>query len=196
MHTVLLIVGGSTGSGKTRLSRLLVERLGWPVIARDEFKEVLMNAFPPANRRESTRLGSPSWDLMYATLDNLIDRVPGAIVESNFRAGRSEAELFDRVERCHTIYVHCVAEWESVEKRLQARKDDPSRHAGHFDAEAFPEVQADWASDAYRPMDLDMPVFTVRTDVPTPDGYKPALDSLVQAIERRVNALASRDSAG
>lgn len=183
-QTVLVVVGGASGAGKTRLSRALADRLNWPVIARDDLKEVLLDAFPPADRDESTRLGGPSWPLMYAVLDRLIGRVPGVILEANFRAGRSETELLSRVQQCETVYLHCTTEWETVAKRLQARKDDPSRHPGHFDAEAFPQVQADWAADAYRPMALSIPVTLVRTDVSTSDGYDPALGDLVGMIER------------
>ncbi|MGN6032884.1 MAG: AAA family ATPase [Thermomicrobiales bacterium] len=192
-RSVCLIVGGSSGAGKTYLAHALGERLGWPVISRDDVKEVLLDAFAPADRADSARLGAPSWALMYRVLDRLIGRVPGVILESNFRAGRSEPELLARLESCDAIYVHCVADWETVAARLRARSADPSRHPGHFDAQAFPEVEADWAADAYRPMDLDMPVFTVRTDAATNDGYAPALDSLVGAIERRARALAARD---
>jgi len=186
LRTALVVVSGAPGAGKTCLSRALGDRLGWPAIARDDLKEVLLDAFPPAGRDESMRLGGPSWPLMYAVLDRLIGRVPGVILEANFRAGRSEAELLDRVERCNAVDVHCVAGWETVAARLQARQGDPARHPGHFDAEAFPQVQADWAAGAYRPMALGIPVFTVRTDALTPDGYEPAFESLVEAIERRL----------
>ncbi|MGC4108548.1 MAG: zeta toxin family protein [Thermomicrobiales bacterium] len=101
-RSVLIIVGGAPGAGKTRLSRALGERMNWPVIARDDLKEVLLNAFPPTDRTESMRLGGPSWGLMYAVLDRLIDRVPGIVIEANFRAGRSEVELRPRAERCAT----------------------------------------------------------------------------------------------
>ncbi|MGC4193068.1 MAG: hypothetical protein QM589_18125 [Thermomicrobiales bacterium] len=184
---MLVVVGGSTGAGKTRLSRLLGEYLCWPVIGRDDLKEVLMDAFPPADRTESMWLGGPSWDLMYAVLDRLIDRVPGVVIEANFRAGRSETELLPRVERCDTVYVQCVAGWATVSARIRDRANDPTRHSGHFDAEAFANTQADWAIDSYRPMDLGVPVLTVRTDADSPDGYDPALDDLMVAIERRMH---------
>lgn len=192
MRTVCLFVGGTSGAGKTRLAQILGERLGWPVISRDDLKEVLLDAFAPSDRSDSARLGAPSWALMYRVLDRLIGRVPGVIVESNFRAGRSELELLARVESCDAIYVHCVADWETVAARLHARSADPTRHPGHFDAEAFPEVEANWAADAYHPMDLGIPVVVVRTDAGTADGYEPALDSLVGAIERRAVAPAVR----
>lgn len=185
-RTVLIVVGGSSGAGKTQLARALGERLLLPVIARDALKEVLLDAIPPADRVESMLLGGASWPLMYSVLDQLVDRVPGVILEANFRAGRSEAELIRFVPRCDVVYLHCVAEWESIVARLHARKDDPTRHAGHFDADAFAQVQSDWANDAYRPMDLGVPVVQVRTDASNADGYDPMLGGLIGMIEHRV----------
>ncbi|CAN0479719.1 unnamed protein product, partial [Phaeothamnion confervicola] len=141
--TTVVIVGGASGAGKTRLANALGDRLGWPVISRDDLKEVLLDAFDPADRADSARLGGPSWTLMYRVLDRLIGRVPGVIVESNFRAGRSEGDLLAHIDPGDAVYLHCVAAWATVEARLRARAGDPARHHGHFDAEAFPEVRAD-----------------------------------------------------
>lgn len=192
--TTVVIVGGASGAGKTRLANALGDRLGWPVISRDEFKEVLLDAFAPADRAASSRLGGPSWSLMYRVLDRLIGRVPGVILESNFRAGRSEGELLAHIDPGDAVYLHCVAAWATVEARLRARAGDPARHPGHFDAQAFPEVQADWERGAYGPMDLGIPSMIVRTDVATDDGYDPALDRLVEAIERRRDEIIRREA--
>ncbi|HEU0163505.1 MAG TPA: AAA family ATPase [Thermomicrobiales bacterium] len=183
-RTRLVVIGGSPGSGKTTLARELGERLRFPVIARDAIKEVLLDSLPPRDRTESMRLGGASWPMMYAVLDAMIDRVPGVILESNFRRGRSEAELLPRVARCESLLIQCEASWESIEPRIQARENDPHRHPGHFDQVALPEVKASFDRGEFAPMGLGIPVVAVSTD----DGYEPALDDLIGIIERRANS--------
>jgi predicted kinase len=180
-RTHLIAIGGSPGSGKTTLARELGVRLRFPVIARDAIKEVLLDTLPPANREESMRLGGVSWPMMYAVLDSMIDRVPDVMLESNFRRGRSEAELLPRVDRCESLLVQCDASWEAIESRIREREYDRNRHPGHFDQVALPAVRESFDRGEFAPMELGIPVVTVSTT----DGYEPALDDLVGIIERR-----------
>ncbi|MGI8405493.1 MAG: AAA family ATPase [Thermomicrobiales bacterium] len=183
-RTNLIIVSGSPGSGKTTLARKLGDALGFPVIARDAIKEVLMNGMPPASRQESMRLGGASWPMMYGVLDTLIGRVPGVIIESNFRRGISEPELVPRVNRCHAIVLHCTARWGTIESRIQARQGDPNRHQGHFDQVALVDVRRDFEKGQFDPLDLDLSSVVVETT----DSYHPMFDDLVEIIERRVDS--------
>lgn len=175
-----MLVGGSPGSGKTTLARVLGERLGYPVIGRDALKEVLLDALPPADRAAASRLGMASWPMLYAVLDALIDRVPGVIIESNFRRGRSEGEARPFVARCRSVFVQCDASWDAIAGRIAAREGDPTRHPGHFDQVALPMLAEQFADGQFEPLALDIPVIRVRTDAV--DGYAPSLDALVAEI--------------
>ncbi len=179
--TRLIIICGSPGSGKTTLARALGARLGFPVIARDALKEVLLDALSPQDREESMRLGGASWQMMYTVLDALIGRVPAIIVESNFSRGRDERNLQARVDQCEATMIHCSAPWETIDARIRARQDDPDRHAGHFDQVALADVQALFDAGTYSPLDLAIECVTVDTG----DAYTLALDDLVGIIERR-----------
>lgn len=178
--TKLIVISGAPGSGKTTLAAELGARLDYAVISRDALKEVLLDAMPAANRQESMRLGSASWNMMYAVLDALIGRVPGLIVESNFSSGRSEAELLPRIVQCQTVIVHCTTSVDIIDARIKAREGDMTRHRGHFDQDALPEVRAAIADGRFLPMQLPGTTFVVDTSA----GYDPPVDTLLAAIRR------------
>ena len=90
---LLVIVGGTPASGKTTLANLLARELRLPLLARDTLKEALMDSLGSPSRARSMELGGASYALLFVVLDRLLDAGVGAILESNFSRGRSEAEL-------------------------------------------------------------------------------------------------------
>jgi len=179
VQTRMIIVSGSPGSGKTGLAEKLGDTFEYPVLSRDALKEVLMDIWPPESREESERLGDASWPLMYQVLDALLGRIPGVIVESNFVRGDTESGILKRLERAQAILVHCAAKTPEIIERIADRKNDHSRHEGHFDEQIVPDVVLAIDNDAYEPLDLPIPLIHVNTT----DGYDPSLEDIARRIE-------------
>ncbi len=119
--TVLVLVSGAPGSGKTTLARRLAEELAFPLLTRDGLKETLLDVLGAPDRPASQRLGSASYALLYAVLDALVGTIPGVIAESNFARGRSEGDLRPLVARARAVLLHCGTTPEEVERRIVAR---------------------------------------------------------------------------
>lgn len=184
MQTRMILVSGSPGSGKTGLAQKLGEQLAFPVLSRDSLKEVLMDLWPPRDRDASETLGNASWSLMYQVVDSLLGRIPGVIVESNFVRGDSESEIRQRLEKSQAILVHCSASEQEIVDRIRDRKDDATRHEGHFDQQIVPDVVRAIENDEYEPLVLPVPVIPVDTT----NGYDPDLSHIVRIIQETFDA--------
>jgi predicted kinase len=179
---LLLIVGGAPASGKTTLAERLARELRLPLLARDALKERLMDSLGSPNRTRSRELGAASYALLFAMLDTLLEAEVGAILESNFSRGLSEAELRGPVSRCRAVQLHCRVSPELSRSRYIARAESGSRHPGHHDAAAETLANLDQALSERRhePLDLAIPFLSVNTT----DGYDPDFPAILAFIER------------
>lgn len=58
---VLVIVLGAPGAGKTTLARRIAAEIGWPLLVRDDIKEILFDTLGWSDRQWSRKLGGASW---------------------------------------------------------------------------------------------------------------------------------------
>jgi predicted kinase len=182
-----VVVSGAPATGKTTLADRLGPALGLPVLHRDAFKEVLMDALGVPDLERSAQLGAASFHLLHATLGWLLDAGVGAVYESNFQRGLSEPELREHARRCRMVLLHLETSHENVVARYEARARRGERHPGHLDLERVARHRAnpggyDW-SRYDTPLELDVP--TLRVD--TTEGYRPPFEEVVAFV---------RDAAG
>jgi predicted kinase len=130
-----VVVTGPPASGKSTLSERLAREFRLPLITKDGFKEVLLDALGVGDLDWSRRLGSACYPLIFYALEGELAAGRSALVEANFhRAYGSErfAELRAR-QRFSLLQIHCSAPFEVLAGRYRDRAI--SRHPGHVDTQ-------------------------------------------------------------
>lgn len=148
----LLVVSGHPGSGKTTVARKLAEVLRWPLVSRDDFKELLFDHLGIGDRAWSQKLGGVSYDMMDRALHLLMETGAGVVAETNFSAAAA-ASLRTRAEYMayEVLEVCCTAPPSELMARFRRRADNGERHPGHQDADNLSE-QAARVAVPYEPL--------------------------------------------
>ncbi len=162
----LLVVSGHPGSGKTTVARPLAMALGWPLVSRDDLKELLFDHLGIGDREWSKALGAASYDLMDRTLGLLMETGAGVVAEANFSAAaaRSLRALAQRWDYA-VLEVCCSAPAPLLVARFNRRAHEGQRHAGHRDADNLPE-QAARVAVPYQPLGVGPVLRLDTTELP------------------------------
>ena len=179
---LLIVVTGLPCSGKSMLAAELRERSGWPLLAKDAFKETLFATLGIRDRDWSRRLSQASYALMFRMADELLGRGQSLILEGNFRAADHD-DTFARLlaqRPVETVQILCSAEPAVLRQRLQERASRGQRHPGHRDQETLAELEAEAAAGPFRPLALQGPC--LQWDSSHPDAQ--SLAALLAGVTR------------
>ena len=153
-HPALIVVTGLPCTGKSTLAARLRERTGWPLLAKDDFKERLFATLGVHDREWSRSLSKASYELMFHLADELLGSQQPVIMEGNFRAVEHNA-TFTRLlaqRAVQTVQVFCSAKADVLQARMQARASTATRHPGHKDQGSLAELQAEAAAGTFVPL--------------------------------------------
>ena len=168
---MLIVVSGAPGSGKTTLAGRIADELGLPLISRDAIKEALADAVGlPHTVEESSRLGDAAYAAMFALARSTLEAGRIAVLDSNFRHGRSERELVAVAAGSPVRVIHCEADPATIERRYLGRA--PTRHPSHLDHLRTGDVLRGVTDGTYEPVAIPgAPVLVVDTS----DDEMPAI---------------------
>lgn len=174
MKPKLIIVQGAPASGKTTVSRALVERLpGTILVSKDNIKEFLFDTQPSGDRNWSRTLGRASIAAMYAMAEVFLASGRTVLLESAFDAEFAASDI--QALKADSIEVYCYASPAVLEQRF-AQRAETSRHPGHLDNEATYDGTAALAQ--YAPLGIGMSL-ALDTEAGIADEQ---YDTLVQQI--------------
>ncbi|MGE0878904.1 MAG: AAA family ATPase [Acidimicrobiia bacterium] len=161
----LIVVTGSPTAGKSSVARLLSQRLGLPLVSRDEIKAALVRTTAPG--AEQLRRGGPvaqqSFTYFAEAIDFHIDRSLSLIAEQAFERGKGELFLRSFLNRCDIVQIVCNISRATAIARFEQRMIESDRSTP-TDAEVL-EMLREGRLDPQAFNTLDLEVSTP-TDLP------------------------------
>ena len=142
-----LVISGPPCAGKSTLARALAGRYRWPLLAKDEYKERVFAHLGAGDRDFSRRVSQLAWDLLLAEAGRLLGSGASCLVEGNLRAAQAAGlrEIGARAGAA-LLEIRCCAAPVVLLGRYRARAASGTRHAGHVDLEALPEIERELAA--------------------------------------------------
>ncbi len=198
-----LVIGGLPCAGKSTLSRTVGARRGWPVLAKDDYKELVFDRLGARDDAWSRRVSVLAWDLLFREAELLLAAGASCVLEGNFGVehGLRLRRIAERVRSATAhegaaaaadparstdagpvrfVEIRCRAPGDVLLARYRARVAAGERHPGHDDAAALARIAPVLAAAA--PVRLELGGAELDYDSAAglaPDALLTALDALL-----------------
>lgn len=161
--SLIIIVTGPPGTGKTTLGRRVADEFRLPFINKDGIKELLFDTLGWTDREWSKRLGVATYAILYHVLEAELKAGASLVVESNFHPTYDD-EKFTALRERHdfdTFQVECVADGDVLYERFKARSESGDRHPGHQDEMNLPEFEEILRRGRHDPLEIGGETFEI-----------------------------------
>lgn len=163
---LLIIVSGLPATGKTVLAGKIAREFGFPVIAKDEYKELLADTLGVTGVEWSNRLSVAGRRLIIQTAGKLLDSGISLIIDANFSPERDNEPLQQLVSGrdIEIVQILCRTEGRTLMERFVQRAEAGERHPIHLEHHAGYEYFAPMlARGSTPPLDLNGRMIEVDT---------------------------------
>jgi predicted kinase len=177
-----IVIGGPPCAGKSTLSRTVGAQRGWPVLAKDDYKELVFDRLGVRDDGWSRQVSVLAWDLLFREAELLLAAGAPCVLEGNFRAEhgpwlrRTAGRVASRGSPVRFVEIRCRAPGDVLLARFRQRVAAGERHPGHADAAALARIAPALAAADVVALDLGGAVL----DYDGASGFAPApvLDAL------------------
>lgn len=176
-----IVVSGPPCAGKSTLAARLAARGGWPLLAKDAYKERVFAHLGARDRDWSRRVSALAWELLLAEARTLLAAGVACLLEGNVREPQRRALGAFRPPPSF-VEIRCDARADVLLARYRARAASGRRHPGHVDLEALAEIEAELGAAPVAGTELGGPV--LRWD--SSEGF--ATDALLAALDAALAA--------
>jgi len=175
----LIVVCGLPATGKSSLAEELRDALGWPLFAKDQFKELLYDSTDQGEdaytRETSTIVGKQSIALLLMVARQLLKANVSCIIEANFLPDLAPDDLNPLLAIAEGRQVHCSIHGDLVLERYRNRAQAGERHPVHVDEGTEEELTYRIETGGGDPLPLDVPLLKVDST----DGWNPGIAGIV-----------------
>lgn len=140
----LIIIAGMPSAGKTTLANKVSAALGYPVLEKDEIKEMLFEHLGYRDRVEKRKLDYASNAILLQTTEKLLQKGQSLIIVNNFRSDASEAvqAMLARCG-CKCVNIFLGGDADVFYERYVERDKLKLRHQGHTFIDRYPPQPGD-----------------------------------------------------
>lgn len=133
-QSLMIIVTGTSATGKTVLSKNIANKFKLPIINKDEIKELLFDNLGIKDEEWAVKLGMTSFKLTYLFVEKLCETGNTFIAEGNFE-NKYATKIFSYIKSKYNykvLQIYCYAKVEVLYDRYIKRDNSGERHPGHI----------------------------------------------------------------
>lgn len=140
----LILIVGMPASGKSTFARSCGAHFGYPVLEKDEFKEVLFDTIGFTNYGQKRIMDFAATRVMLHAADTLLAAGNSCILINNFRDDNKE-EVCALIEKygCACVTVFFGGDCDVFYRRYVERDNAHARHLGHILQDRYPPLPGD-----------------------------------------------------
>jgi predicted kinase len=142
-RSLLIIITGLPGTGKTHLGKLISSKYHIPFFSRDTFKELIFDVLGHDDRVWSQKVGAASYDIMYHVLEENLKSGQKLIAETYFHSKSVDKKFaeFQKKYDFDVLQINCITNSDILIDRFIQRANSSERHPGHADLDYFEETK-------------------------------------------------------